>query len=388
MNTKLSLSKFRKNKYLQLFLIFGDQNQLNKYLHTFFKYHHLCRFKDIYSSYREELFHANWIGINNSLVDHLDHMYNQAIFNLQLSGQVEEEVNEWNQIARYDCESFLYNLTRMYQKNRDLEEFGFNIQELINVLFSNFDVGSYRHLPILNQYTGHLVYGNLIRSKLSTINLDLWKVRCLDQFDDVVIEFIFALKVQYISAMNNDDRQQAIQNISSIRIYLSVLKYDFEVIYRLVNFIEYLSLLSSDIWNEDFIKQSRRWIPAVNVIYFYRYSVDEAFNELFLNSNDSFYFKYPAQILNLKIYPIRLARMRCCCRIFKILCEYKNQILIFRVINTYLYFSGYCLFYLIKKIIRLPWLKISFYLVTIYFVIKVCKAQAIQVASRSSLMII
>ena len=379
MRQKLSLSKFRKNAYLQLFLIFGDQNQLNKYLNTFFKYHHRCRFQDIYLCYREELFHANWIGMNNSLVDHLDHIYNQAMFNLQLSGQVEEQVNEWNQIAQYECELFLYDLNRMYIKNRDLKEFGFNIRELINILFSNFDQGSYTHISTLNKYMGHSVYGNIIRSKLSTINLDLWKVRCLHQFDDVVIEFIYALKVQYISAMQSSDKQQVIQTINCIRIYMSVLKYDPQVSYRLVNFIQYLSQLPSDIWKKDFILKSSRWIPAVKRIYHYKYSVDDAFSELFLNSNEDFYFKYPAQILNFKVHDIKLIKMRCYCRMFKILYDYRNQILLFRILNTYCYFTMSCLIYVIKKVLRLPWAKISIYILVLYICFKVFKAKAIQV---------
>ncbi len=382
MNTKLSLSRFRKNPYLQLFLIFGDQNQVNKYLNTFFKYHHLCRARDIYLSQREELFHNNWIGMNNSLFSHLDYIYSQAMSNLQLSGQGEEEVSEWNKIAQYECELFLYDLNIMYNKNRDLEEFGFTIQELINIIFSNFDEGSFRHISTLNKYTDHPVYGKIIRSKLSTINLDLWKVRCLDQFDDVVIEFIYALKIQYIYALKNTDNQQVVQNINCIRIYMSVLKYDSSVIYKVVDLTQYLSQLPKDIWKKDFVLQSSKWIPAVKKIYHYQHSFDEAFNELFLNANEQFYFKYPAQILNRKVYPIQLIRMRCCLKIFKILYEYKNQILLFRVINTYLYFSGYCLFYFLKKIRRLPWLKISIYLIIIYFAINIFKAQAIQVGSR------
>ena len=382
MNKKISLSKLQKNPYLQLFLIVGDQNKLNKYLNTFFKYHHLCRFKDIYLYHREELFHANWIGINNSLVDHLDHIYNQAMSNLQLSGQVEEEENEWNQIAQYECELFLYDLDKMYQKNRDLEEFGFNIQELINILFSNFDQGSHIHLSTLNQYMGHSVYGKIIRSKLSTINLDLWKVRCLDRFDDVVIEFIYALKVQYIFAMNNSDRQQVEQNINCIRIYMSVLKYDSKVIYRLVDFIAYLSELPNDFWNDACIVQSEKWIPAVKRIHYYKYSHDTAFSELFLNANEDFYFKYPAQLLNFKVHPTKLIRMRCYLKLFKIFYDYRNQILLFRILNTYCYFIICCVGYLIKKLIRLPWIKISVYIIVLYFCIQSFKVKASQLMAH------
>jgi hypothetical protein len=383
MNKKLSLSKFRKNAYLQLFFIFGNQSQLNKYLDIFFKYHHLCRFKDIYLSHREELFHSNWIGMNNSLVDHLDHIYNQAMYNLRLSGQVEEQVNEWNQIAKYECELFLYDLNQMYQKNRDLEEFGFTIQKLINILFSNFDEGSHTHLSTLNKYMAHSIYGKVIRSKLSTINLDLWKVRCLDRFDDVVIEFIYALKVQYISAMNNTDKQQVIENVNCIRIYMSVLKYESQVSYRLVNLIQYLSQLPTDIWQNDCIVQSSKWIPAVKQIYHYQHSRDEAFSELFLNNNEDFYFKYPAQLLNYKVHPIQLVRMRCCLKMFKILNDYRNQILIFRVLNTYLYFMICCFAYLVKKVVRFPWIKISVYLIVFYFCIQAFKTQAFTLMQRS-----
>ena len=375
MNTKLSLSRFRKNPYLQLFLIFGDQNQLNKYLNTFFKYHYLCRARDIYLSQREELFHNNWIGMNNSLFSHLDYIYSQAMSNLQLSGQVEEKENEWNQIAQYECELFLYDLTLMYQKNRDLEEFGFHIEKLISTLFSHFDEGSHIHISTLNKYTGHSVFGKIIRSRLSTINLDLWKVRCLDQFDDVVIEFIYALKIQYICALSNSDKQQVIQNINCIRIYMSVLKYDPQVIYRIVTFIHYLTELPNDIWERDFMIQSRRWIPAVKRIYQYQHSFDATFSQLFLNANEEFYFKYPSQLLNYKVHPLKLSQMRFYFKMFKILYAYRNQILILRIINTYLYLICCCLAYLTTKVSRLPWLKIVVCLLVMWFGFKVFNAQ-------------
>ena len=116
--------------------------------------------------------------------------------------------------------------------------------------------------------------------------------------------------------LKNNDKTQIRQNIHCVRIYLSVLQYDYKVIYRLVNFIEYLSQLPNDIWKKDFILQSSRWIPAVNTIYNYRYSIDDTFSELFLNANEDFYFKYPAQILNFKVHAIKLVKMRCYCRMF------------------------------------------------------------------------
>ena len=185
MNKKLSLSKFQKNPYLQLFVIFGGPSQLNKYLNVFFQFHCSIRSQDLYQSYRENLFHADWIGRNNNLFQHLNHIYNDSIINLKQNSEIEgkgENLKEWNQIAKYECDIFLYELNQMYLKNRYLEEFGFTIDELIHVLLSNFDKGSYVHLSILNKYLIHPIYGKIIRSHLSRINLDLWKVRCLGKF--------------------------------------------------------------------------------------------------------------------------------------------------------------------------------------------------------------
>ena len=53
---------------------------------------------------------------------------------------------------------------------------------------------------------------------------------------------------------------------------------------------------------------------------------------------------------------------------FKIFYDYRNQILILRIINTYIYFMCYCFVYVSKKIIRLPWVKISIYYSSYIFV--------------------
>lgn len=375
------LSKFQKNSYLQLFLIFGNANQLNKYLNIFFQFHCSTRFQDLYHSCRENLFHANWIGINNELFDHLDKIYNQSILNLRHNSQLEcteENWEEWTQIAQYECDLFLYELNQMYQKNRDLEEFGFHFEELVHTLLSNFDEGSYVHLQILNRYMVHPVYGKVIKSKVSTINLDLWKVRCLGQFDDVILEFFYVLKTQFIYAINNENRAQSSQNVECIRTYLFVLQYDYEVACRLVDFIHYLSQLPHDLWDQEFVIKSRRWIPAINCMYQYINNIDESFSELFLNDNEDFYFKYPSQIMNVKVHPIKLVRMRCCRRMFEIFYDYRNQIAILRVINTYLYFFYCCSLYLIKKIIRLPWGKIIIYCGFMYLGFQFFKSQVSQ----------
>ena len=377
---KLSLSKFQKKEYLQLFLIFGNANKLNKYLDTYFKYHCFCRSQDIYLSYREELFHSNWIGISNNLLEHLDKIYNESVFNLKQNSDIdgtEPNWEEWNQIAKYQCDIFLYELNEMYRKNRALDEFGFEFDELIHILLSNFDEGSQIHLTILNRHMIHPLYGKVIKSRISQINLELWKVRCLDQFDDVILEFIYALKTQFIYALNNENKVQSVQNVECIRTYLFVLKYDHQVAYKLVAFIHFICQFSNDLWEQEFMIKSRRWIPAISSIYYYKNNIDGAFSELFLNGNEDFYFRYPAQLLNYKVHPIRLIKIRCYLRMFQIFLDYRNQITLLRVINTYIYFGLYCLIFFMKKIIRLPWGKISIYLIVIYLCFKAFNAKAI-----------
>lgn len=377
MKKKLSLSEFSQNPYLQLLLIFGNRNELNKYLNIFFQYHCSCRFKDLYHSEREVLFHANWIGVNNSLVDHLDILYDQSMSNLMAageSGQIEEDFEEWYRIAQYECDIFLYELSQMYRKNRDLEDFGFGIDELIYTLYSNFDEESYVHLVTLNKYLLHPVYGKMICSNLRQINLDLWKVRCLGKFDDLTMEFIFVLKTQFIYALKN--KKCSLQTLDCMRIYLIILKYHYLVVQRLLSFLNYLHDLPENIWTQEFMIQSRRWVPALNTIHYYMTSLDASFSDLFLNGNEDFYFKYPAQILNIQVHPIKLMKMQYSWLIFDLVLKYKNQITIFRVLNTYFTFCFYCISYSIKHIIRLPWGKIIIYCGVTYICIKAFQAQA------------
>ncbi len=379
MKKQLCLSKFQKNPYLQLFIIFRNRKELNKYLNLFFQYHYLCRFKDLYGSQREPLFHGNWIGINNSLMDYLDELYNQCMTNLEETSDfdhVEQDITEWNRIAHYECEKFLYELNQMYQKNTNLEECGFNIEKLIHTLYSNFDNNSYLHLSTLNKYMLHPIYGRLICFSLRRINLNLLKVVCLGKFDDVVMEFIFVLKTQFIYLLKKKNKQN-LQTLECLRIYLNILNYHYLVIQRLLSFLKYLSELPEDIWKQDFIIKSRRWIPGLNTIHYYMTSIDASFSDLFLNGNEDFYFTNPAQILNIQVHPIKLIKMQYSWLFFDIVCRYKNQITLIRVINTYITFSFYCITYILKQIIYLPWGKIIIYCTIIYICIKSFKVQAI-----------
>nr|YP_009306281.1 hypothetical protein [Derbesia sp. WEST4838]AOP19185.1 hypothetical protein [Derbesia sp. WEST4838] len=375
MKKQLGLSKFQQNPYLQLFIIFRNRKALNKYLNIFFQYHYLCRFKDCYGSQREPLFHGNWIGINNNLVDHLDELYNQCILNLKAANEineVEQTITEWNQIAHYECEIFLYELNQMYQKNRDLEDCGFTIEKLIYTLYSNFDNNSYLHLSTLNKYMLHPIYGQTICYYLRQINLNLWKVACLGKFDDVVMEFIFILKTQFIYLLKNQTNQTS-KALECLRIYLNILNYNSLIIQRLLSFLKYLKELPDDIWHQDFIIKSRKWVPVLDTIHYYMTSIDESFNDLFLNGNEDYYFTYPAQILNLQVHPFKLMKIQYSWLLFDLVCKYKNQITLLRVINTYLTFSFYCITYIIKQIIRLPWGKIIIYYTIIYICIKFFK---------------